>query len=96
VSGAAIVAGFVAAVVVGLGLGCSGWHRWVGVLVGPVTGIAIIAVSRHVLSNAPLNDEGGDMSAQILGQAIGYAVIVLYVVGYAAGVGARAARARWH
>jgi hypothetical protein len=91
----AVVAGLAGAIVIGAGLGYLGWHRWVGALAGPAIGVAIIVGANLALSKASLNpDDGGDMSAQIWGQVVGFVVIVLYVIAYSADAVARWAALR--
>ena len=92
VIGALIIAGFVGAVALGALLGFSGRNRWIGVLLGPVIGIAMIVVAQG-LSNESLNGRGGDITPQSLTMFVGIAVIVLYLAGYAVGAGTRQVRA---
>jgi hypothetical protein len=87
-----IYAGLAVSLVLGAALALAGRHRWFGLSVGPVVGITLIAVAQK-LSNAPLNPKGGDLSHRSVTTLVGCAVIVLYLAGYAAGAGARWARA---
>jgi hypothetical protein len=93
----AFVAGLGVAVLIGVGLGYSGWNRWIGAGLGPAAGLGIIVGARVLLSNASLNPhDGGDVSARIWSEAIGVALIAMYATAYAVGAVVRWGRRHRH
>ena len=63
-------------------------------MVGAAIGFVLVVFARQALSNASLNNEGGDLTRQNVVEAVGFAAIVLYTVAYGAGTAFRRLRRR--
>lgn len=83
-----------AALIAGGVLGYRRGHRALTVFFGPVLGAAVVIVAKTAVSNDSINGSG-DLSWRIVFMAVGFAVVILYLLAFAFG-GAADALQRKH